>query len=114
MSLTPQVDAKGRSAVAISHTLPHHGERVRKAFELEVQKAREAAHAIEAAHMAEAARAVPQAANPLVTVCVRCEVPFPAECCPLALLRQPLQAARCPACYQDDMPEMPGYAGPFS
>ena len=79
-----------------------------------VQKAREAAHAIEAAHMAEAARAIPRAAEPLVTTCVRCEVPFPAECCPLALLRQPLQAARCPACYQDDMPEMPGYAGPFS
>ena len=54
-------------------------------------KARETAQAIE-----DAARR--RRADNAIVRCVRCDLRFPAECCPPALLQQPLPAARCPAC----------------
>ena len=56
-------------------------------------KAREAAREIE-----EIARRRQERAANTVARCVRCDVRFPGECCPPALLQQPLPAARCPTC----------------
>ena len=56
-------------------------------------KAREAAREIE-----DIARRRQERAANAVATCVRCGVRFPGECCPPALIQQPLPAARCPSC----------------